>query len=69
MGPAAYLLRLQALHQRHHCYLNQPDYIPGPVNAMADDASRLWHLTDDAFLAHLTLTYPCLLYTSDAADE
>ena len=58
LGPAAYLLRLQALHQRHHRYLNQSDYIPGPANAMADDASRLWHLTDTAFLAHLNLTYP-----------
>ena len=58
LGPAAYLLRLQALHQRHHRYLNQPDYIPGPANAMADDASRLWHLTDTAFLHHLNLTYP-----------
>ena len=58
LGPAAYLLRLQALHQRHHRYLNQPDYIPGPANAMADDASRLWHLTDTAFLHHLNCTYP-----------
>ena len=58
LGPAAYLLRLQALHQRHHRYLNQPDYIPGPANAMADDASRLWHLTDTAFLHHLNFTYP-----------
>ena len=58
LGPAAYLLRLQALHQRHHRYLNQPDYIPGPANAMADDASRLWHLSDTAFLHHLNLHYP-----------
>ena len=58
LGPAAYILRLQALHQRHHRYLNQSDYIPGPANAMADDASRLWHLSDPAFLAHLNLTYP-----------
>jgi len=57
MGPAAYLLYLQALDQRHSCYLNQSKYIPGPVNAMANDASQLWHLTDDAFLAHITLTY------------
>ena len=58
LGPAAYILRLQALHQRHHRYLNQSDYIPGPANAMADDASRLWHLSDPAFLAHLNRTYP-----------
>ena len=58
LGPAAYLLRIQALHQRHHRYLNQSDYIPGPANAMADDASRLWHLSDTAFLCHLNSTYP-----------
>ena len=58
LGPAAYILRLQALHQRHHRYLNQSDYIPGPANAMADDASRLWHLSDTAFLAHFNSTYP-----------
>ena len=43
-GPAAYLLRLRALHQRCEKYVPTHDYIPGPINRMADDASRLVHL-------------------------
>ena len=30
-GPTAYLLRISSLHQRHHRYLAQPDYISGPA--------------------------------------
>ena len=48
---AAYLLRFQALHQRAHRYVPLHTYIPGPNNNMADDASRLWQLSDDE-LAH-----------------
>ncbi|KAI2505100.1 hypothetical protein MHU86_9288 [Fragilaria crotonensis] len=54
----AYLLRLGALHQHHHRYVPQHDHIPGSVNVMADDASRLWHLNDDSLLTHFSLTYP-----------
>ena len=54
----ARLLRLQALHQRHHRYCPQFSHIPGPTNAMADDASRLWYLTDSQLLAYFDLTYP-----------
>ena len=54
----AYLLRLKALHQRHHRYLARHHYIPGPVNAMADDASRLWHLSDPELLSHFNSRYP-----------
>lgn len=57
-GPAAYLLRLQAFHQRHHRYLPRLSYIPGPANVMADDASRLWDLSDEDFLTHFDSTYP-----------
>lgn len=57
-GPAAYLLRIQALHQRFHRYVPRHDYIPGLVNAMADDCSRLWELTDSQFLAYFNRTYP-----------
>ena len=57
-GPAAYLLRDQALHQRQHRYVPQHDYIPGTANAMADDCSRLWHLTDTQLLTHFNFTYP-----------
>jgi hypothetical protein len=42
----AFLLRLQAIHQRFHRYIPLHSYLPGKLNAMADDASRLWHLSD-----------------------
>lgn len=54
----AYLLRLQALHQRHHRYLPSYAHIAGPANQMADDCSRLWNLTDTALLAHFAAHYP-----------
>jgi hypothetical protein len=57
-GPAAYLLRLQALHQRQHRYVSRVSHIPGVANAMADDCSRLWTLTNDALLVHFDLRYP-----------
>jgi hypothetical protein len=37
----AYLLRLQALHQRFHRYNSSWFFVPGKLNAMADDCSRL----------------------------
>jgi hypothetical protein len=55
---AAYLLRLSSLHQRHHRYCLRYDHIAGAANAMADDASRLWHLTNDQLLSHFSQTYP-----------
>jgi hypothetical protein len=57
-GPAAYLLRLSSLHQRHFRYLATLDYIQGSANAMADDCSRLWHLTDSQLLAYVNAHYP-----------
>jgi hypothetical protein len=57
-GPAARLLRLQTLHQRHHRYVPTFDYIPGPASAMADDCIRLWNLTDSQLLVHFNLVYP-----------
>ena len=57
-GPAGYLLRLLSLHQRHHQYLAKPDYISGPANAMADDCSRKWKLSDSQLLAYFNSTYP-----------
>ena len=57
-GPAAYLLRLNSIHQRHYRYVSKSSYIPGPANAMADDCSRLWHLSDSQLLAHFNSTYP-----------
>jgi hypothetical protein len=44
------LLRVRAIHQRYHCYVPLKDYIPGPVNSMADNASRLFQLSDFKFL-------------------
>ena len=56
--PAAYLLRMQALHRRQYRYYPQHDFIPGTLNAMADDASRMHHLSDADFCSHLDSTYP-----------
>ena len=53
-----YLLHLQALHQRFHRYAPLHSYLPGPVNKMADDASRLWHLLDAQIRTHFNLHYP-----------
>lgn len=57
-GPAAYLLRLHALHQREHRYVPLRDYIPGPSNVMADALSRRWDLTDNALLSYFNLQFP-----------
>jgi hypothetical protein len=57
-GALAYLNRLLSLHQCTHRYLSKHDYIPGPANAMADDASRLWHLNDTDLLTHFAQLYP-----------
>jgi hypothetical protein len=55
---ASYLLRINSMHQRHHRYLTVYDHINGPSNCMADDASRLFSLTDRAFLTHFEQHYP-----------
>jgi hypothetical protein len=57
-SPPAHLLRLFGIHQRLHRYVPRHDYIPGLSNPMADDASRLLHLTDSQFLSYFNLTYP-----------
>jgi hypothetical protein len=54
----AYLLQLQALHQRFHQYYSSAFLIPGKLNAMANDCSQLWHLTDAKLLTHFDLVYP-----------
>jgi hypothetical protein len=54
----AYLLRLQALHQRFHRYHSSSFFVPGKLNAMADDCSRLWHLSDAQLVSHFNLHYP-----------
>jgi hypothetical protein len=57
-GPASRLLRIQSLHQRHHRYVPSFDYIPGEANAMSDDCSRRWDLTDKQLLVHFHLVFP-----------
>jgi hypothetical protein len=57
-GPTAYLLRLQAIHQRHHQYLPQQDFIPGKVNLMADLTTRSWDISDSALLSNFNLRFP-----------
>ncbi|KAI2493227.1 hypothetical protein MHU86_21301 [Fragilaria crotonensis] len=60
----AYLLRLNALHQRAHRYVSRHHYIAGTANSMADDASRLWHLSDSDLLTHFDSAYPqCTSWT------
>jgi hypothetical protein len=58
MSPAAYLLRLQAIHQRHHIYLPQQDFIPGKVNLMADLTTRSWEISDSTLLSIFNLRFP-----------
>jgi hypothetical protein len=57
-GPVAYLLQLQALHQRHHRYVPLHDFIPGMANVMDDDCSRLFNLTDCQLLSHFNSSFP-----------
>ena len=57
-GPAAYLLRLQALHQRQHGYQSHPRYIAGSANQMADTASRRFDLSVSQLLALFAQQFP-----------
>jgi hypothetical protein len=57
-GPAAYLLRWHALHTRQLRYISLHDYIPGPRNTMADNASRLFDLSFEEILTHFNSVYP-----------
>ena len=41
-----------------HRYQQRNFFIPGTANRMADDCSRLWHLSDDELLQHFNRTYP-----------
>ena len=58
LAARSHLLRINALHQRAHRYVARHHYIPGPVNAMADDASRRWDLSDHDLLTHFNSIYP-----------
>ena len=54
----AYLLRLLELHHRFYRFISTVTHISGDTNSMADDASRLWNLSDKELLAHFNMTYP-----------
>jgi len=58
ISASARLLRLQALHQRRYRYVPRHDFISGENNKLADDASRLTHLTDSQFLHYFNTKYP-----------
>ena len=52
------LLRLCALHSRQF-FINPSVFNhPGIENRMADDASRLFELSDTSLLAHMSSAYP-----------
>jgi len=57
-GPAAYLLRLQSIHKRHHRYVALHNYFPGKLNVLADACSRRWELSDDELLTLFNISYP-----------
>ena len=61
LGPRAYLLRLNSLHQRHFRYVPTHSHIAGAANVMADAASRLWHLSAGDLLTHFDTHYPQVL--------
>ena len=54
----SFLLRQFGIHQRYHRYVPRHDYISGPSNPLADDASRLFHMSDADFLHYFNTTYP-----------
>ena len=56
--PPAYLLCLFGIHQRFHHYVPRHDYISGISNSMADDAKRLFHLTDSQFIQYFLNEFP-----------
>lgn len=57
-GAAAHLCNVQCSHQRQHRYCHVAHYLEGPLNVIADDASRLQHLSNTDFLTHLDQAYP-----------
>ena len=49
---------MASLHQWENRYHARVFYMPGELNRMADDASRLQQLTNAAFLQHFQQQYP-----------
>ena len=56
----AYFLRIHAIHSQQFFLNPSVFYHPGQENCMADDASRLFDLSDTPFIAHIPATYPQL---------
>lgn len=54
----AKLLRLAAGLRREQRAHHRIGHLSGVDNRMADDASRLWHFSDDEFIAHFNSHYP-----------
>ena len=46
------------MHQRVFRYQQRTFYLPGDANGMADDCSRLWHLSDDELVSYFDAHYP-----------
>jgi hypothetical protein len=57
LGPAARLLRLQALNQRWHRYMPTYDNLMGPANVTFHDCSQRWYLTDSQLLHHFNSSF------------
>ena len=57
----AHLLHEYSIYQRYHRYVLRYNYIPGPSNPMADDASRLFHLSHQLFLSYFNFKYSQIL--------
>ena len=55
--PAAYLLHISALNQRHYHHKSETHFIPGSHNIMADDCICKWNLTNDELLTYFNLKY------------
>ena len=56
--PSCLPLRHQRLAPMPPPFLALTDHMPGVTNAIADDLSRLWHLTNSQSLVHLNSLYP-----------
>ena len=54
----AHLLRLQAMHQRFHCYVPRVDFVSGVDNLISDRPSRSADLTDNQLLNYLETHFP-----------
>lgn len=54
----AKILRLAAGLRREQRAHHRIGHLSGVDNRMADDASRLWHLSDDEFVSYFNQTYP-----------